>query len=144
MFHDMFQLYLVTVLTNVLAGLALAGSYLSTRFDRFAVFNDFMENSVYRVILGIVSLLAALINFFPNFEGDIAFIGNLLPSLSGLICGIILLSEFINQRRDEGEMRSSDIAEKVERVSAPYQTAVGIVAVFVGILHAFLPRLPLF
>ena len=140
----MFQLYLLTVLTNILAGLALAGVFLSERFERFGEYTDFMSNSWYRVILGAISLLVAVINFFPAYEGDIAILGELLPSLAGLATGILLLAEFVNSRRTEDANKTVEIAEKVETFSGPYLTVVGIASVIIGILHAVLPKQPLF
>ena len=53
----MFQVYLLTVVTNILAGLALANGFLQQRFDRFADYTGFMANKVYRVVLGAITFL---------------------------------------------------------------------------------------
>jgi hypothetical protein len=138
-----FQLYLLTVLTNVLAGLALASGFLSDRFERFGEYTDFMSNSVYRLVLASISVLIGIINLFPTYQGDIAVLGELFPSLVGIATGILLIAEFLNQRKGEEENKASDIAEKVEKISGPYLTAVGIASIIIGVLHAILPKLPL-
>ncbi|MCD6342363.1 MAG: hypothetical protein J7L76_01100 [Spirochaetaceae bacterium] len=139
----MFQLYLLTVLTTVLAGLALATGFLSNRFERFSEYTDFMGNPVYRIILGGVSVLVGIINLFPSYTGDIAVLGNLLPSLAGIVTGLLLIAEYFSSRRTEEESKTVDIAEKVEKFSGPYLTIVGISSIVIGILHAIIPRLPL-
>ncbi|MCK5736966.1 MAG: hypothetical protein KAH21_10830 [Spirochaetaceae bacterium] len=139
----MFQLYLLTVLTNVLAGLALATGFLSERFERFSDYTDFMGNSVYRIILAAVSLLVGIINLFPTYTDDIAVLGDLLPSLAGIITGILLITEYLSSRKSGNESKTTGLAEKVEKISAPYLTIVGIASVIIGILHAVIPRLPL-
>ncbi len=139
----MFQLYLLTVLTTVLAGLALATGFLSDRFERFSEYTDFMGNSVYRIVLGGVSVLVGIINLFPSYSGDIAILGDLLPSLAGIVTGILLIAEYFSSRRTEEDSKTVDIAEKVEKISGPYLTIVGISSVIIGILHAIIPRLPL-
>ena len=139
----MFQLYLLTVLTTVLAGLALATGFLSDRFERFSEYTDFMGNSVYRIVLGGVSVLVGIINLFPSYTGDIAILGDLLPSLAGIVTGILLIAEYFSSRRTEEDSKTVDIAEKVEKISGPYLTIVGISSVIIGILHAIIPRLPL-
>ena len=53
----MFQIYLLTVITTLLAGLALASGFLSERFPRFSDFTEFTANTTYRLILGTLSLL---------------------------------------------------------------------------------------
>ena len=139
----MFQLYLLTVLTNILAGLALAGGFLSERFERFSEYTDFMDNSMYRVVLAGVSILVGIINLFNTYEGDIGFIGDLLPSLSGIITGVLLIAEYISNRREGAQDKATELAEKVGSFSGPYLTIVGVSAIIIGILHAVLVRLPI-
>lgn len=139
----MFQLYLLTVLTNVLAGLALATGFLTERFERFSEYTDFMSNSIYRIVLALVSLLIGIINLFPTYSGDIAVLGDLFPSLAGIATGILLLTEYLSSRKNEQVSKTVEIAEKVEKFSGPYLTIVGIASVVIGILHAILPKLPL-
>lgn len=143
MFQDMFQLYLLTVLSTILAGLVLAGDFLSRRFMRFTEFFEFMDNAIYRIVLGIVSILIGLINLFPNFDGDIVILGNLLPTLTGLISGVILIASFITAQKDNNESTVASIADKVDHFSSPYLTVVGIASICAGILHAIFPRLPI-
>ena len=139
----MFQLYLFTVLSTVLAGLALASGFMSKRFERFSEYTDFMANAVYRVILAGVSILVGIINLFPSYDGDLAIIGDLLPSLAGIITGILLVAEFITDRKGEERDKAAELAEKVESFSGPYLTIVGLSSVVIGILHAVLNKLPL-
>ena len=139
----MFQLYLLTVLTTILAGLALATGFLSDRFERFSEYTDFMGNTVYRIVLGAVSILIGIINLFPSYTCDIAVLGDLLPSLAGIVTGILLIAEYISSRKSEEVSKTAELAEKVEKFSGPYLTVVGIASVIIGILHAILPRLPL-
>lgn len=139
----MFQLYLLTVLTNILAGLALASGFLTERFERFSEYTDFMVNPVYRIVLAGVSILIGIINLFTSYPGDIAVIGDLLPSLAGIITGVLLVTEFITSRKTEDEDKATEIAEKVGAFSGPYLTIVGVSSVVIGILHAVLNKLPL-
>ena len=102
-----------------------------------------MGNSVYRIILAAVSLLVGIINLFPTYTDDIAVLGDLLPSLAGIITGILLITEYLSSRKSGNESKTTGLAEKVEKISAPYLTIVGIASVIIGILHAVIPRLPL-
>ena len=139
----MFQLYLLTVLTNVLAGLALATGFLTERFERFSEYTDFMGNAVYRIVLAVLSLLIGIINLFPTYSGDMAVLGELFPSLAGIVTGILLITEYISSRKSDAESKTAELAGKVEKISGPYLTIVGIASVIIGILHAVIPRLPL-
>lgn len=139
----MFQLYLLTVLTTILAGSALASGFLSERFERFSEHTEFMANTVYRVILGSLTILIGIINLFKTYEGDIAVLGELFPSIAGIVTGLILLAEFINKRREDDDTKTAEIADKVEKFSGPYLTVIGVATVVIGVLHAILPKLPL-
>ena len=139
----MFQLYLLTVLTNILAGLALATGFLTERFERFSEYTDFMGNAVYRIVLAFLSVLVGIINLFPTYSGDIAVLGELFPSLAGIVTGILLFTEYISSRKKEDESKTAELADKVEKFSGPYLTIVGIASIIIGILHAILPKLPL-
>ena len=140
----MFQIYLLTVLTTLLAGLALAAGFLAERFPRISDFTEFTANAVYRLIVGVLSLLIGVINAFSTYPGDIAVLGELFPSLAGLTAGILLIVQFITSKSDEGSAsRAADLADRVERFSGPYTAAVGLAVMIVGILHAILPELPL-
>jgi hypothetical protein len=139
----MFQLYLITVLTTVLSGLALASAFLSERFERFADYSDFMGNTGYRVVLGAVSIFVGIANLFPTYEGDIPVAGDLLPSLAGMVTGVLLIAEYVNSRKTDDSTISGELAGKVERISAPYLSIIGVSSVIIGVLHAVMPRLPL-
>ncbi len=140
----MFQLYLLTVLTNVLAGMALAGGFLSERFERFSEYTNFMENRIYRLVLGGLSILIGIINLFSTYDGNAAVIGNLLPSLAGIATGVLLIAEFFSAGESDEPNKATEIAGKVGTFSGPYLTIVGVASVVIGILHAVLNQLPVF
>lgn len=134
----MFQVYLLTVVTNVLAGLALANGFLQQRFDRFADYTGFMANKVYRVVLGAITFLIGIITLFQAYPNQGVIIGDLLPALSGLITGFLLVAEFVAKRGDSDAASdpAAGLAKKVESFSGPYVAIVGLAAVVLGVLHA--------
>ncbi|PIE04797.1 MAG: hypothetical protein CSA76_02330 [Spirochaetales bacterium] len=134
------QIYLLTVLTTILAGLALAGEFLTKRFERYSEYTDFMANPVYRILLGAMTILIGIINLFPNYEGNVLILGDLLPSLIGIAGGILLIAEFLSKQKETEVKKAAELAEKVEKFSSPYLTIVGISSVLIGILHAILPK----
>lgn len=140
----MFQIYLLAVIVNILAGMALSGSFLNRRISWFSEYMDFMNNASYRVILGIVNFLVAIINLFRIYPGDIPVIGDFLPSLAGFITGIILVVEFIvGSRTKDAATENTGFFERVNLFFKPYTTVIGISSIVIGILHALLPRIPL-
>jgi len=131
-----FQLYLLTVLTNILAGHALASGFLDTRFKRLSKHTSFAKNGLYRIILGTVSVLVGIINLFPNYPGDIAILGDLLPSAGGIAGGILLWTDYIRSRKSVAQTKTAEVAEKIEKISVPYLNVIGLLLVLIGILHA--------
>ncbi len=138
------QLYLLTVLTNVLAGLTLASGFLSRKIARFSDYSDFMMNPIYRVILGGLSLFIAIFNLINTHPGDTAFIGDLFPSLTGIAVGVILIAEFWNVHSGKSSGKGKTMVERIQSFSKPYLTIIGLVAVGIGILHAVIPSMTLF
>jgi len=129
-----------------LAGHALAGKFLHARFERFSGKNSFVDNGLYRMILAVVSIVIGLINLFPTRPGDIAILGELLPSSAGIVAGVLLLLEYSRSRRDTAKTKDTELAEKVEKIAGPpvsYLSAVGIGSMIIGILHAMFPKIPL-
>jgi len=136
------QLYLLTVLSTVLTGVALAVDFLAKRYEGIAGNINFTKNAGFRLILGVVAILVGFVNLFKTYENDIAIIGDLLPSLAGLLGGILLISGYVSSHKADDSSESGGLAGKVERFSAPYLTIIGVSSVIIGILHAILPRLP--
>lgn len=135
----MFQLYLLTVLTNVLAGLALSSGFLSRKLVRFSDYTEFMMNKAYRIIVGGLTLIVAVINLFSNHTGDVAVLGELFPTLTGLVAGVLLIIEFWSEHKESEEGKSPDAVERIQNFSKPYLTIIGLLTVLVGILHAVIP-----
>jgi len=140
----MFQLYLLTVLTNILAGMALSSDFFSEKFPQFSDYIGYMSNNVYRMVLAVVSIIIGIANFFPVYEGDIAFFGKLLPALAGITAGLLLLVDFVQKKGGAKAGKTAELADKVEQLSKPYITVVGIVVVIIGVLHAVIPTVPVF
>ena len=142
----MFQIYLLTVLVTILAGLTLAGTFLAEKlkFNALNAYTNFASNKIYRIILGIANILVAIINIFPAYKGNTVFFGELIPTLVGLGIGILLISEVVSNHGDtDVDGKTSDIAKKVWNSSKPYHIFVGLTAIITGLLHAFFLKMPL-
>jgi len=125
-------------------GHALAREFVGSRFKRFSGRTGFVNNGPYRMILGVLCVLIGLINLFPVRAGEIAVLGNLLPSLTGIVGGVLLLSEYARSRKStEKKDKISEIAEEVEKISSPYLNIFGIGSIIIGVLHAVFPKVPL-
>lgn len=140
----MFQIYLLTVLTNILAGHALAREFFNSRFEKFSKLTGFVNKSSYRIILGVVSILMGIINLFPVYENSIPVLGNFLPSLAGIGAGVLLLVEPSKSREVTTITKTTEVVEKTGRAFGPFSTIVGIISIIIGILHVLLAKVQMF
>jgi hypothetical protein len=88
----MVQIYLVSVLSNMLAGMMLAGPYLSKRAPALEVVANLPTSRPrFTWITGIVTSLAGLLKFGTVLSGDVPVAGDLLPALIGVWMGASLV-----------------------------------------------------
>lgn len=132
----MAQFYLLLVLSNLIAGLTLAGDYLGEKFPFLASFKNLRANRPAQIVIAIITAIVGVIKLFVLSPGEtIPVVGDLLPALSGIILGGILLAEsFRTAVESKGE--------KLKKISAAvltYRVPVGIAGVAVAILHFLFP-----
>lgn len=101
----MAQFYLLSVLSNMIAGLTLAGDYLGEKMPFLASFKNLRANRPAQVIIGIVTLLIGVFKLIILSPGEtIPVVGDILPALSGIaLGGILLVESFRRQSRAGGK-----------------------------------------
>jgi hypothetical protein len=130
------QIYLLSILANVVAGLTLSGDYLGSKFSLFATFKNLSGNRTAQVIIGIVTLVVGALKIFilsPRESVPVA--GDLLPALTGIVLGAALLVEASMAKIEGGEEKLGKLSKAV----LGYRVPLGIFGVIVGILHFLFP-----
>ena len=89
------QIYFLVVSTHLLAGFLLSSHFLEEKIEAFSSCADFMSNNVFKLVLGIVTLLSALFTLLKVSANDVVIIGDLLPAVSGFFPRQLLYSEFL-------------------------------------------------
>ena len=136
----MAQFYLLSVLSNIVAGLTLAGDYLGEKVPFLASFKNLRANRTATVIIAVVTLLIGIVKLFVlSPGGTIPVVGNLLPALSGIAIGAILLVEAFRQKV---ESRGEQL-KKISATVLSYRVPVAIAGVVIGFLHFLFPGVPL-
>jgi hypothetical protein len=135
----MAQFYLLSVLSNMIAGLTLAGDYLGEKMPFLASFKNLRANRPAQVIIAIVTVVVGVIKLIILSPGEtIPVVGDILPALSGIILGGILLVEsFRTTVESQGES-----LKKISAAVLTYRVPVGIAGVVIGILHFLFPGVP--
>lgn len=136
------QFYLLTVVSTVVAGLALSSDYLKTKSEFFGSFRFLQKSRTIQIIAGLVTAAIGVLKLIFISPGeDVVVVGDLLPAAAGIILGIILIGEAFRQYPKEGEVREK-VGQSVEKVTkriALYRIPVGIAGAVIGLLHFIFP-----
>jgi len=139
------QFYLLTVVSTVVAGLALSSDYLGTKSEFFGSFRFLRKNRSIQITAGLVTSVIGVLKLIFHSPGEqVVVAGDLLPAAVGIILGIILIGEAFRQHpKAEGGperlVRVEKSVEKVTKAIMPYRVPVGIAGVVVGLLHFIFP-----
>jgi hypothetical protein len=129
------QFYLLSVVTNALAGLALAGDFLGERLAFLASWKNVRDRRGLLIGIGLAAAVVGVLKLIFRSPGEKVFVaGDLLPALMGLFQGGALLAEGFRQR-----VESSQQLENVSRAVLSYRVPVGIAGMVVAFLHFLLP-----
>jgi purine-cytosine permease-like protein len=130
----MLQIYFLTVMTNIIAGITIASSFLSKKIEGFEVFSKLMENRLYRVILGSLTLITGLFALLNHSTVSMAVFGNLIPAVSAMVMGIILVVNYFFDGEEEKK-----IIKTLKDLSEKYGNILGIAGIIIGLIHFIIP-----
>lgn len=164
----MLQFYFLSVLLNVVAGFVLVFSAFTPKAranpldeDDFysdidsgapspaedgdgmrskasAAFSAFIDEPMFQLVLGSVSVLVALVKFAYSQDG-IPVLGDFFTALAGLLGGGCLLLSWLDSRGDYG----IELPGFLSAALGEGRRFVGFFCVAAGVLHFILPRVPL-
>ncbi len=130
----MLQFYFLSVMCNFIAGFLLfKGEECPVSDDltfKFSIHNEF-----FRFGLGIITCLTALLKILSVIQGDVIIVGDLLPALTGLLAGFILVFQYYRSRSDLESERS----DKMESFFEKNRKWMGIAAMTAAVLHFLFP-----
>jgi len=132
------QFYLLSIVANVIAGLALSSDYLGKRVPFFSSFKTFRENRSAEISLGVVTAIVGVLKLIIRSPGEkIPVAGDLLPGIAGVALGLLLLVEAFQQK----EEASSESIAKVKQTVFNYRVPISITGVAIALIHFFIPRI---
>lgn len=132
----MYQIYLLSILTNLLAGAALSAERMGSRLRIDAILNaESLQKSGFRLGLGLVAFVVGFLKLLSVSSGDVAVVGDLIPALAGMVMGFTLAFEYYRSRSEAQSSTASTIDSLVER----YGSVLGIVGIVSALLHFLLP-----
>ena len=132
----MAQFYLLSIVSTILAGLALSGDYLGSRLAFLATFRSWMEHRGVAIGLGVATAVVGILKLFVRSPGEtIPVAGDLLPALAGMALGAALFFEASLRRPSATESKVDRYAKAV----LSYRVPLGLAGIAVALLHFLFP-----
>jgi hypothetical protein len=132
----MIQFYFLSILLNGLSGYVLSfrGNEPELSVEDSLRFS--LNNSVFRLILGILSAVTGLLKLLSPMEGDVPVVGDLLPALLGLAAGFTLLFGYYRERSTVESEQVNRLDETIGR----YKKWLGFFLLVSAALHFLFPQ----
>ena len=133
----MYQIYLLSIVTIVLSGIALAYDRLQQSLRIGAMFNDeVFSRPTFRLILGVVTLLIGFFQFLTVAPGDVPVIGDLVPAVTGILLGGILAIDYYRTK----STIETPFVEALDRVFVKNGSNFGVIGIVIALLHFLFHR----
>ncbi|MGP1587917.1 MAG: hypothetical protein ACTTHG_06190 [Treponemataceae bacterium] len=134
----MMQFYFLSVAANLITGLALI---FSKKTQEEYKFFTYMNNSFFKLICGIAVCFVCVITLFSYYPGSPFFIGDLLPSATGILGGASLLFDYFMQKKtiEITEEKSKKI-HKLQIFFEKNNLYIGILCLASSLLHFLFPK----
>ena len=151
----MIQFYFLSVALNIACGLALILPNRPHPRQLLRHFDVVLSDAGVRVSLGSLGIVTGALTIISPIQGDVPFVGDLIPALSSALAGLVLLLELRSERRDdprnlagggvraEGEASESQALpmsnERLRSLLVGSGRVIGFIAILAGIVHFFFP-----
>ncbi|MDR0450929.1 MAG: hypothetical protein LBH26_06660 [Treponema sp.] len=132
----MIQFYLLSVLFNAAAGFVLLSGDSGEESSLEAGLRVPFRNETFRLILGLLTMVAGLFKLLSPVQGATPVLGDLIPALAGLGAGFVVLLGYYGSRPVLDGERSSKIMETVSR----NRKWLGFAALGSALLHFLFPQ----
>jgi hypothetical protein len=130
----MLQFYFLSILANLLAGVALASEYLAGRFPVFVPFRDLLSRRAYRASVGVLAVAVGFLKLLiRSSAADVPVIGDLIPALVGMAMGASLVLHVVREKADLPPLG------RLEKAALAYRVPLGFIGIVAAILHFLLP-----
>lgn len=129
------QIYLLSIVVNLIAGLSLSAGNLGERAEILAVFNWFRENKRAEIVLGVLAAATGVLKLIIKSPDEtVPVAGDLLPGLIGIAMSVVLIMDAFQKVEAGG-----DTAVKGKPVLLGYTTHIGVTGLVISVLHFLFP-----
>ncbi|MFP4301578.1 MAG: hypothetical protein ACLFPW_12840 [Spirochaetaceae bacterium] len=133
----MYQIYFLSILVNLLAGITLSFDRMDERLQLRSLFNpELFQHAGFRLTMAIFTFVVGFLKLLSVSPGDVPVVGDLLPALAGMVMGFTL---FLQYYKDRTTVESSSLTS-LDRIFGNNSAIIGTLGIIVAILHFFLHR----
>ena len=132
----MAQIYLLSILANLLSGLMLSSDFWGRKVAFIAGFKELRERKKTAVPIGLATAIIGVLKLIIRSPGEtVPVAGDLLPALYGISLGLLLIGGAFpkNMGSPEGS------AGRPRWGVLTYRVPLGIIGVVITLLHFFIP-----
>lgn len=134
---NMYQIYFLSIITNLLAGLTLAHDRFEEPLRLSSVVNaELFRRQGFRLAVGIAAFVMGFLKLLSVSPGDVAVVGDLVPALTGMLAGFALGFQYYQER----STAESPAMVSLDRIFGRHSSTLGLVAVVAGLAHFLLHR----
>ncbi len=151
----MIQFYFLSVALNIACGLALILPNRPHPRQLMRHFDVVLSDAGVRISLGSLGIVVGALTLISPIQGDVPFVGDLIPALSSALAGLVLLLEIRSERKEE-PTRKGEIAddagqgpdsaqalpisdERLRKLLVESGRIIGFIAILAGIVHFLFP-----
>ena len=131
----MVQFYALSIFLNIFIGLMLSIGGADEKETFFTRIKGLLEEKGSKFSFGLVSVLIGFFKILSPTRGDVPVVGDLLPAVTGIALGSVLLLDFL---KNSSDVRSA-VVEKFDDIITLNRKYVGMAGVLIGVLHFLMP-----
>jgi hypothetical protein len=134
----MLQFYLLSILLNCVAGFILISNKTPQAENESLETKtpELFKDKTFKLVIGIMCCFSALVKLLTSFPGAVPILGDLIPSVAGLLGGASLLIEYyITQSPSEAKLNP-----KLETIFIANKKYIGILCILSALLHFLFPK----
>ncbi len=125
----MVQFYFLSVFMNLLGGLSLMLSPITSQRPAIAGLRVFLRDPTVSLVTGILAAVVGAFKLLTVIRGDIPVVGDFLPAVAGITVGSTLILEHF--RGGQGS--------RFEVFLLEHKAAIGLSAIIAGGVHFLFP-----
>lgn len=133
----MYQVYLLSIVTLILASISLGFDRLQERLHIGSFFSqDVFKSSGFQFGLGVVTFLVGFFQILSVHPDDVVILGNLVPAAAGMVLGGTLMLAYYRAKSSV----ESGFVERLDRIFLQNSSNFAYLGLLIAILHFFFHR----